>query len=425
MKKEVKKCIKYYLENINSDEYKSHKLKNDAKNKEEKQKYTEENSQIGESSDYYEDAIVASVSIGDVLSNDGVTKLLQKIYRLPRNKFKINTYYKKPTIINKYDYIHLQYFRSEYGRFAEIELLNDPYIKGINISWVQINSYYAFFEYDFSLKKWLNDELYDQFVYENIQTINAKDHAIWYPIVKKKSFNYLLLEQMKDDYFPLIFQHYITSYLYSEQGRTSQLLTLIHMTRNKSLNIDTLYLRGMELAYYNREANLLISTEYDKASYYLYDENGCSSFFSICGYIAKYGNEFYNRFFGNRELRIFEREFSRFITRRKKITYNKELKKLLDKIQSLSEIENKEFDHFYQKYNNDWDFYVLGNKMDLEEFHKKGATKINKIYKDNFEYLKLLTEMNYAKNSYANSLVATLVAIIAAIIAVVSLLISR
>lgn len=278
MKKEVKKCIKYYLENINSDEYRSYKLKNDTQNKEEQQKNNEENSQIEESFDYYENAIVARVSIGDVLSNDGVTRLLQKIYRLPRNKFKINAYYKKPSIVTKYDYIHLQYLHSEYGRFAEIELLDDPYIKEIDISWVQINSYYVFLEYNFKLKKWLDEELYDQLIYDNIQKLNSKDHTIWYNFGKQKNINYLMLEQMKDDYFPLIFQHYITSYLYSEQGKASQLLTLIHMTRMKPLNIDRLYLGGVELAYYNRETNLLISSQFDKASYYLYGGNGCSSF---------------------------------------------------------------------------------------------------------------------------------------------------
>lgn len=350
MRKEIKKCIKYYLENINSNEYKSLKSKSDNQSGEAQKEYAEEIFQENGAPAYYENAIVSRVSIGDVLSNDGVTRLLQKIYKLPKNKFKINTYYKKPSMVNKYDYIHLQYFHSEYGRFAEIELLEDPYIKEISISWVQINSYYAFLEYDFTLKKWLDNELYDKFIYDNIQNINSKDYTIWYHIDKQKEKNYLMLGQMKDEYFPLIFQHYITTYLYSEQGKTSQLLNLIHMTRNKAININALYLQGIELAYYNRETNLLISSEWDRATYYLYGENDRSPSFDVCGYIAEYGNEFYNRFFGNRELRIFEREFSRFTTGRKKITYNKELRKLFNKLQSLSEIENKEYNDFYEKY---------------------------------------------------------------------------
>lgn len=425
MRKEAKKCISYYLENINSEEYKSHKLKNDNQNRGAQQEYTERGSHENEPFDYYDDAIVSGVSIGDVLSNVGVTKLLRRIYMLPKSKFKVSTSYKKPTIISKYDYIHLQYLHSKYGRFAEIELLEDSYIKEIVIFWVQINSYYAFLEYNFILKKWLDDELYDQFIYDNIQKLNSKDYTIWYHISKQKNKNFLMLEQMKDDYFSLIFQHYITSYLYSEQGKTSQLLNLIHMTRNKPLNVDTLYLCGIELAYYNRETNLLISSEFDKTVYYLYGGNGHSSHFGVCKYISEYGNEFYNRFFGNRELRIFETEFSKFVTGRKKITYNKELKKLLNKMQSLSEIENKEFGDFYKKYSNNWVFYVFGNKMNLEEFHVKSTARIQKIYKDNFEYLKVLTEMNYTKSGYINSLVATFVAIMAVIISVISLLIQK
>lgn len=424
MRKEIKRCIKYYLDNINSDEYKSHKFKNVNQNEETQQEYTQEVSQENESFDYYDDAIVTGVSIGDVLSNDGITKLLKRIYLLPKSRFKVSTFYKKPTIINKYDYIHLQYLHSESGQFAEIELLEDSYIKKIVISWVQINSYYAFLEYNFTLKEWLDDKLYNRFIYDNIQNINSKDYAIWYHIDKQKKMNYLMLEQMKDDYFALIFQHYITNYLYSEQGKTSHLLTMIHMTRNEALNIDTLYLQGAELAYYNREANLLISSEFGKARYYLYGGNSRSSYFGVCKYIAEYGNEFYNRFFGNRELRIFEREFSRFITGRKKITYNKELKRLLNKMQSLSEVENKDFGDFYERYSNAWDFYIFGKKKDLKEFHIKSTAKIQKIYKDNFDYLKLLTEMNYTKSSYINSLVATFVAVIAVIIAAISLWVS-
>ena len=56
--------------------------------------------------------------------------MLKKLYSLSKKKdFKVKNYYKKPTLINKYDYIHLQYSHSGYGRFAEIELLEDKYIK--------------------------------------------------------------------------------------------------------------------------------------------------------------------------------------------------------------------------------------------------------------------------------------------------------
>lgn len=418
MRKEVKQCIKYYLENINSDEYKSYKLKNDTQNKEAQRESREE------VSDYYEDAIVTEVAIGDVLSNDGVTKLLKKIYTLSHKKFKITTDYRKPSIIKKYDYIHFQYLHSAYRQFAEIDLLEDCYIKKIVISWAQINSYYAFLEYHFILKEWLDDELYNQFIYNNIQKINSNDYVIWHHIDDNKKMNYWMMEQMKDEYFTLIFQHYITSYLYSEQGKTSQLPNMVYMTRKKPIDINTIYLCGMEMAYYNRKANFIISSDFEKANYTLYDGKNYSSRFSLYEYIAQYGNEFYNRFFGASELNLFEREFSKFITGRRKITYNKELKYLFSKMQSVSEIENKKIDDFYEKYNDGWDFYIFGNKKDLEEFHKNSTAKIQEIYKDNFEYLKLLSEMNYAKSNHINAFVATFVSIMAVIIALISLLTS-
>ena len=55
MRKEAKKCISYYLENINSEEYKSHKLKNDNQNRGAQQEYTERGSHENEPFDYYDD----------------------------------------------------------------------------------------------------------------------------------------------------------------------------------------------------------------------------------------------------------------------------------------------------------------------------------------------------------------------------------
>lgn len=131
MRKEAKKCIKYYLANIKSDEYKKQKEKSDVEGKKNHREYIEkEKPEWKGRTDYYEDAVVSGVTLCDVLSNEGVANLLKKLYSLSRKKdFKVKNYYKKPTFINKYDYIHLQYSHSGYGRFAEIELLEDKYIK--------------------------------------------------------------------------------------------------------------------------------------------------------------------------------------------------------------------------------------------------------------------------------------------------------
>ena len=175
------------------------------------------------------------------------------------------------------------------------------------------------------------------------------------------------------------------------------------------------------IIYSSGYSNLKREIDFDGVNYSMYAGNNHIPYFGICGYVAMYGNEFYNRFFGNRELKIFESEFSKFSTGRKKITYNKQLKKLLNKIQSISEVENKEFDNFYEKFSNGWEFYMCNDKMNLAEYHEKSTSQIKEIYKNNFSYLKLLSEMNYAKSNRINSFVTTVASIIATIIAIIAL----
>lgn len=91
MKKEVKNCIKYYLENINSDGYKDYEIKRNIQSKEVVREYIEkEKPQWIGRTDFYEGSAVTNVLICDVLSNDGVSKLLKKIYSLPCKKFLLN-----------------------------------------------------------------------------------------------------------------------------------------------------------------------------------------------------------------------------------------------------------------------------------------------------------------------------------------------
>jgi len=141
----------------------------------------------------------------------------------------------------------------------------------------------------------------------------------------------------------------------------------------------------------------------------------------VCPYIAKYGNDFYYNFFGYWELKIFEQGFSKYISGEKKITYSKDFQKLFMKIQSTSEQENKSNEIFYEKFNEKWNFYISNDKTDLKKSHKN-RINYRDIYKENFSYLQLLSEINYTKNTHNNAVVATIASIIATIIAILSLL---
>ena len=102
--KDVKRTIKFYKKNIYSKEYKEYKTKSDLESLKNHRDYiNKQKPEWKNRTDYYDKYLISHVIIWDVLSNDGVIKLLKKLYSLPKNRFRVNNYYKKPTIKNKYD----------------------------------------------------------------------------------------------------------------------------------------------------------------------------------------------------------------------------------------------------------------------------------------------------------------------------------
>ena len=124
--------------------------------------------------------------------------------------------------------------------------------------------------------------------------------------------------------------------------------------------------------------------------------------FDICKYVSDYGNEFFYCFFGYRELKLFERE----------------LKKLLNKLQSVSEVESRKEKDVYAAFNKSWEFYAFGKKEDLKEYYESDIAKYKKIYDNNFSYLKLLSEINYTKNNQRLTVLAIFISVIAIMVSV-------
>lgn len=65
-----------------------------------------------------------------------------------------------------------------------------------------------------------------------------------------------------------------------------------------------------------------------------------------------------------------------------------------------------------------WDFFISNEKTNLKYSHKNKKINYSDIYKENFSYLQLLSEINYTKNNHINTVAAT----IASIIAILSML---
>ena len=210
--------------------------------------------------------------------------------------------------------------------------------------------------------------------------------------------------------------------MYSEQGTKYSLSNLLYLVREKPINIDTFCFGFRGESFYNKKENYIICKGLgDDDKYVLLSGNNRIPNVNITSFIARYGNEFFYTIFGRRELEIFELEFSKFSTGRKRITFNKDLKKLLNKVQSTSEIEKPRQSALYENASKNWDFYFGEEKENFESFYYFRTNKIKEIYDKNFNYLKILTELNYSKSNHIISIVAVVASIIATIISVISI----
>lgn len=417
------KCIDFYLSHINTESFKLYCEKERQEGEENHRKYVEEEARtLKDRTDFFADSMIGNISFGDVLSNDGVAKLLRKLHSLPKKLFKVENYYKKPSFINQYDYIQLQYSHSSTGIFAKIKLLKDKYIDSIDICWSQINNYYAYFEYDFQFKKCLTDELLHEFISNNLKIFTKKDFLFWYNVGDHLDMNYHWLRHFEWDLFPIICQHYITTYFYSEQGKYNKLLSLVSLVRKAEFDMDKYCMGLFEEAFYNKERKYaIIRSDRHEDSYLLLSGENLIPNFGITGYISRYGNHFYYKFFGYRELKLFEAEFSQFANGRKKITYNKQLKSLLNRMQSLTDGRTKSFENIDEEFAKNWDYYYSNEKQEFKEFNVNYLSKLRNVYSKNFEYLKILTELNYTKGNKWISIAATVISVIATIISLIGI----
>jgi hypothetical protein len=139
--------------------------------------------------------------------------------------------------------------------------------------------------------------------------------------------------------------------------------------------------------------------------------------FRMCEYVFRYGNGFYNQFFGYRELRIYERKFSKFISGRKKVTYNPEFREILKKTYSIK-ASDKMDKRSFKELEKEWDFYVEANRNNFIKYNKKMFIDYNKIYNEIYSYMKLLSDMNYTKSNFRISVIAIIISIIAVLVSV-------
>ena len=215
------------------------------------------------------------------------------------------------------------------GRLAEVQFIDSKYIKSIDITVTQMNDIYAFIEYDISFNISLNEEERNQFIIDYLPQITDDDYFGNFNIDDGHKLE--MIYEMNQIYFEYICQHFVTSLFFSETGAKRKLLSVIYQIRKESIDINKIYLGdGLCISYYDKDKNIILNRNYDSTNYVLLSGNNVIPNFGISEYIMKYGNIFYLRIMGEPELTFFEKEYSKYVSGRKKIYFNREIIKLFN-----------------------------------------------------------------------------------------------
>ena len=413
--RKYKSEIEFYLKNFNQIEYSEYvdRQTRDCCRKIEKESGNKQHT------DYFLDYYVPKVKIYDILSNDGMAKLVNSLYKLSPKKYKvIDVLYRKQTVLHKYDYVHIQNEHCFLGRLAEVQFIDSKYIKSIDITVTQMNDIYAFIEYDISFNISLNEEERNQFIIDYLPQITDDDYFGNFNIDDGHKFE--MIYEMNQIYFEYICQHFVTSLFFSETGAKRKLLSVIYQIRKESIDINKIYLGdGLCISYYDKDKNIILNRNYDSTNYVLLSGNNVIPNFGISEYIMKYGNIFYLRIMGEPELTFFEKEYSKYVSGRKKIYFNREIIKLFKQVRSFSECQplRGSEQELMKNFDKNWILYKGNTKCRLKDDKYIKIEDYRKIYEEKYDYMKKMAEINYTKSNQVIAVISVIIAILAIIIA--------
>ncbi len=415
----IKKWYQYYLSTINSNDFKNFCTESDKHFADEYSKSIKDDGALSNRIDFQSDAKIKSLTICDMVDNEGFTNLIGRIYKLSFKKYTVDCRYRKPTLFRKYDYIHLKFNGRGYGSLANIKLLKDPYIHSIEILSSQINNYFAVIEYKFHFKKIMDDDLSNEFICYNIPRLTIRDYKPFYIAEDdSKVSNYNKLMQAQRELFPIICQHYITSFLYSKNGQYEKLPSLCFYNRNAAFNIETFAGTQFGRIFYNRAKNFVIEENFENNAFSLFSGDNILPRFCVAELISYYGNDFYYVFLGQQFIKNFELMYSKYFSR-KQIS-NKNLSNLLKFYYGISD-ENilRQSEDLVSNFNRDWVLYYGYDKMDFERHSLKTTEKYKNVFLNMYEHCKAQIDIKTSGTGRIISYCALGISIISVIISLI------
>lgn len=368
-----------------------------------------------------------SVSLYDMLDNNGMNKLIKKLYALEKDKnYKIRTYFRKPGL-QKLNYISQTIGRTSVGSVGEIILKNNNWLSKILISYTYLNNSEVIIEYEFIFKKIMcTYQQIHNFVMNYVCLVEKE----WYfhSYADKNFFNSAdCREIVKLEYifFADILQAFICGKLYTTLGRKYKLpieyCNLIKKyNKNKAKKLRKVFLSEC----YEKEKEYLIVSDF-------IDERMEIGHFCTGKYFpnpimlrlfADFSCETYYKIFYHIELEELERRMRKYLNYNRTFILAKDLKWFANKIRNIDDCEERIKDKVmdenkkYVDHLMGWELYIHGEKRKEDFVNYPHWTEYFKdLYKQNLGYLNSISLVQ--NNSIiiwvaVASLVATIIGIL-------------
>ena len=348
------------------------------------------------------------IELYDVLDNDGVNKLIKKIYKLKNKKnYEIEIYYINHKFKNV-NYIQPQYDHNSRGILAKIKFLSDSLIEDIDIVWTQTNNEEAVIIYEIRFKKWINKlNTINKYIIENIKELKHFLPTIIYKKDFSNNDNEIEIYNMVCNTFYSVIQKKVISLFYSHLGKKFLLPILnkyVVDNKNKTINkyLQESYLGGTYIYSKDRteKSNIYLVDSFDEYRKE-YNEFIFGSSYSpgsnFLYYFSKYRMEFYYQVFNNIEINILEQKMGKYLNSHKRNIKISDYKWLINKVRQLG--EKRLYD--ISRRDND-NMYGYSKRLKEKKFinYNTYSKKFENVYKDNLNYIKEMNNVNYNYKIY-------------------------
>lgn len=371
----------------------------------------------------------------DTLNNDSINKLVKKLFRLPKDKYKIE--YPAFSTKKRHQYIQFQNLSHSVGIFANIRFLNDKYFKSINIAWCQRSNYNSMFEFQVLFTSGL-DSFADEFEFiKTYISLKSKKNTKYFRQFDIDSPSYKNHKKSIIDYHNYFFKYMVQTVinfdLFTENGMNNDLFS-IYSYQMKKIDFDNFEVPYLGILLKSKDKKTLLIGNDLPSTYnssimleavsqdFLFTPRGLLSWF------AQFRNVFYYNIYFDFEIDELNHRISGFSTGSRKFFSSKDLlwiyRKIVELDSSRDSIDFIDADELNRLINEKWEIFY-GN---IDPDSRQSNPIPSHFTKENVDFL--LTKYREQYNFYTvaldsqNTKLNTRIAFISLALSIISIIIS-